>query len=143
MAPAPDPPALRDLIPHGGPARLLESLVERQPGSVVCQGRIPAGSPFAEGGRAPSYLALEMAAQAAAVLEALRRSGSGAAGPRVGYLVAVREARLHLPEMEVETAFRATVREAGQAPPLGVYEFRVERDGRLYATGTLSTFLTP
>ena len=138
--PASDFPLPETLIPHAPPALLVRSVVETSPQGIVCLAAIPADHPLAEGGRAPSFLGLEAAAQAAAVLEALERSGDGG-GPRIGYLVGIRDAVLRTPYLPTGRTFRVTARVHGSAPPLSMYQVALEgRDGELLA-GTISTYL--
>ncbi len=138
MPELPDPAAL---LPHSGPARLVTGVLEVGVGHGRCTGRIPPDSPFVRDGRAPAYLALELAAQAAAVLEAIARLEAGSApGPRVGYLVGVREARLAANAIPVGAELHATVRLEGSAPPLAIYAVRVVGDGVEYLAGTVSTY---
>ncbi len=122
---------------------LLDRVLDWRPECVLCEGRIPADNPFAVNGRAPALVAIELAAQAAAVFEALGRQGPAAAsGPRIGYLVSVRDARFALTELPTGEPLVAEVRSAGSAPPLGLYRVRVERDGVLVMTATLGAYLT-
>lgn len=130
-----DPAAL---LPHAPPARLVESVGEHRPDALAVRARIPPGSPFAEGPMAPGLVALELAAQAAATLEALERAARGEpGGARRGYLVGARDARwapVHLPvdaPLEVRVALEA------RALPLSHYRFEVAG----HASGTVATFL--
>lgn len=142
------------LLPHGPPARWIDEVIARTGGELVCRGRIPAASPFARGGIAPALAGIELAAQAAAVLEALERAGaetgagagSGAgAMPRRGYLVRVRDAALATAGIPAEAPLIARVRRIGGLPPLAFYEVEVRReDGGEAAEvcrGTLATWL--
>jgi predicted hotdog family 3-hydroxylacyl-ACP dehydratase len=143
------PPAVESLLPHRDPARLLRVVVEaslepvaRISGIAV----IPPNHPLVRGGRAPAFLGLEAAAQAAAALEALSRQGgppgdAGNAGPRLGYLVGVREAVFHAPDLPAAEPLTVTVEAAGSAPPLAVYTARIEREGAVLVTGTFSTYI--
>jgi len=128
------------LIPHRGPALLVESIAEVRPDRIVCWGRVPPESPFAAEGKAPAFVGLEMGAQAAAVLEALGRGEpEDGGGPRVGYLVGIRDARLAV-DLPVGRRLRVTARAAGGAPPLALYDVSVEDDGVEFARGLLSTY---
>jgi predicted hotdog family 3-hydroxylacyl-ACP dehydratase len=133
-------PPIDALVPHRGAARLIESIVSWGAGAITCRGRVPADSPFAQAGRAPCYLGLELAAQAAAALQALSRSERG---PRVGYLVGVREARFLLGDLPVETSLTAIVKAVASAGPLGIYAARVEHDGIECLSATFSTYSKP
>jgi 3-hydroxymyristoyl/3-hydroxydecanoyl-(acyl carrier protein) dehydratase len=146
--PAADPPEssglfppVASLVPHAPPALLVHSVLEASVEGLTGLAAIPAASPFVAAGRAPAFLALEAAAQGAAVLEALGRSE--ASGPRIGYLVGLRNARFSVPWLPAERPFRIAVRLSGSAPPLSIYEVTVEGGGGVeLARGTLSTFIT-
>jgi predicted hotdog family 3-hydroxylacyl-ACP dehydratase len=139
------PPAVEPLLPHRDPARLVRVIVEvsADHDRIHCIAVIPAGHPLAAGERAPAFLGLEAGAQAAAALEALSRRDDEDAGPgpRLGYLVGVREATFHAPDLPVAAPLAVTVRAAGSAPPLAVYEVQIEGDGAVLVTGTISTYV--
>jgi predicted hotdog family 3-hydroxylacyl-ACP dehydratase len=131
-------PAAR--IPHASPALLIEGVVRRDSESLVCQAVVPAAHPLAQEGMAPAFLSFEAGAQAAALLEALDREGTGA--PRIGYLVGIRQGLLDLPEIVAGEPFQVAARLSASAPPLSIYEIEaVTPRGRL-ASATLSTYLT-
>ncbi len=139
------PPAVESLLPHRDPMRLVRVIVETSAAldRIHCIAVIPADNPLATlagGERAPAFLGLEAAAQATAALEALSRR-ENAPGPRLGYLVGVREAIFHAPDLPVAAPLTVTVQAAGSAPPLAVYEVRVEADGAVVVTGTISTYV--
>jgi 3-hydroxymyristoyl/3-hydroxydecanoyl-(acyl carrier protein) dehydratase len=135
----PEIPALGS-VPHFPPALLIDSLVARGSSGARGRGLIPADSPFAVAGHAPSYLGLEIAAQAAALVEALGREGA-VGEPRIGYLVAIRQARCYVRSLPVGEPLDVVVLLAGSAPPLSIYEIRIERAGRLLVDGTISTWI--
>ncbi|MDY7095782.1 MAG: hypothetical protein SX243_22635 [Acidobacteriota bacterium] len=144
-------PAIESLIPHRSPMRLVRAVVERGDGSIRCSGRVPEDNPTAVDGRAPAIMALELAAQSAAVLEALQRRDAAAAsegsdeGPRIGYLVSLRGARLHQPTIPAGESLHATVHHAGGAGSLARYEAVVTSpDGDItYAEAVLGTYALP
>ena len=127
------------LIPHRGPARLVQTILDAAGTDVlVCGGWIPAESAFAVGGRAPAVIALELAAQAAAVQQALAGKAGAAVAP--GYLVAVRAAIVRVDDVAANVPLVATVRRTGQAGPLATYDVTVTGPGgREILTATLST----
>jgi 3-hydroxyacyl-[acyl-carrier-protein] dehydratase len=129
------------LLPHQPPARLLHGVLDASAEALTGLAEIPAGSPFVEDGQAPAFLGLEAAAQGAAALEALNRRD--ASGPRIGYLVGLRNARFNTPWLPAGRPFRLTVRLAGSAAPLSIYEVTVEGgDGAELVRGTISTYIT-
>lgn len=135
-------PDVASLIPHRAPMLLVERIVDVFDGGMVCEGRVPADGPLAHGGRASAFLGVELAAQAAAVLEALGRAPGGGE-PRIGYLASIRDARFVVPELPAGRPLLATVRRLGGVPPLAMYavEVALAEDGRELLTATLSTYL--
>ncbi|HKI01933.1 MAG TPA: hypothetical protein VKK31_08140 [Thermoanaerobaculia bacterium] len=134
-------PPVGDLLPHAHPARLVQGIVEASSETIVAVAEIPAEHPLAAGGLAPAFLGIEAAAQAAALLEALSRRDE-APGPRIGYLVGVREARFAAAALPTGRPLRAAARLQGGAFPLSIYEIALGEPGREMVTGTISTFLT-
>lgn len=113
------------LIPHAPPARLVRT---------ASLALIPEDNPFVEDGRAPAFVGLEAGAQAAAVLEALARSSGE---PRIGYVVAIRNARFRTPWLPAGRPLPVAATPAGSAPPLSIYEVSVGD----VVTGLVSTYV--
>lgn len=135
-------PPVSTLIPHELPARLIRDVLEASAEGLTGLAEIPAASPFVEDGRAPAFLGLEAAAQGAAVLEALSRRD--ASGPRIGYLVGLRNTRFQVPWLPAEHPFRIAVRLSGSAASLSIYEVTVEDGGGAeLVRGTISTYIHP
>lgn len=136
-------PHLDDLLPHRPPMRFVEAIEAETDGGVVCAVSVPDLSAFTERGSAPALVALEMAAQAAAVFEALlriRREDGG--GARIGYLVGARNVRFARARVPAGVTIFAAVRLAAIAPPLSIYDFEVADATGVVASGTLSAWLT-
>ena len=144
--PRPEMPAPEGLLPHGPPAHLVVGIEACSAAGAVCAARVPEGHPLASSGAAPALMAIEMAAQAAGVFEALSR-GAGGAGeeggaPRLGYLVGARGVRFPRAAIPVETVCTASVRLVAAAGALSSYDFEVTCAGVALATGRVSTWLT-
>jgi 3-hydroxyacyl-[acyl-carrier-protein] dehydratase len=140
-SPAPD---LDALLPHRPPMRFVEAIEAETDGGVVCAVSIPTLSAFSERGSAPALVALEMAAQSAAVFEALlrfRREEGG--GARVGYLVGARDVSFARARVPAGVTLFAAVRLTAIAGPLSTYGFEVSDGCEVVAAGTLSAWLTP
>jgi len=133
-------PAIEHLLPHTPPARLLGGIAEASPEEIRAVAEIPPGHPLAVDGLVPAFLGIEAGAQAAAALEALNRSPD-APGPRIGYLVGVREARFSAAALPTGRPLLVAARFQGGAPPLSIYEIAVGEPGRETVTGTISTYL--
>jgi len=131
-----------DLLPHEGPARLLVRVVDSSPDSIVAEAAVERTAPYVIDGAVPSYVALEMAAQAAAALEAIesRRQGDGSA-PRTGFLVRARRVRLEAAEFAPARPLRVTVQRIARAGPLHTYRARVSSPDGPLLDGELSTFV--
>ncbi len=123
------------LLPHGPPALLLRAVSEAGDGHIAAVAEVSPDHPLVAQGRFPAFLTLEAAAQAAAALEALGRRE--ASGPRIGYLVGIRDARFAVPSLPAGRPFRVAARLTGGAFPLSVYSVTAGEG----AAGTLSTFL--
>jgi predicted hotdog family 3-hydroxylacyl-ACP dehydratase len=136
-------PDLDDLLPQRPPMRFVEGIEAETDGGVVCAVRVPEHSAFTDRGSAPALVALEMAAQSAAVFEALLRFREArGAGARVGYLVGAREVRFARGRVPAGRTLLAVVRLSGNAPPLSTYTFEVADGSDVVAWGTVSTWLT-
>jgi 3-hydroxymyristoyl/3-hydroxydecanoyl-(acyl carrier protein) dehydratase len=140
IAAAGDFPDPATLVPHAPPALFLRDVIEAGPEGIVCAVEIPSLHPLASEGRVPSFAGLEAAAQAAAILEALGRSGEGG-GPRIGYLVGIRDARFHTAFLPTDRPLRAEVRLHGSVPPLSMYRVSVQGAGGEIVTGMISTYI--
>jgi 3-hydroxymyristoyl/3-hydroxydecanoyl-(acyl carrier protein) dehydratase len=161
-------PAPAELLPHAPPARLLTAVLAAGAARLAGVAAIPGDHPLVSGGEAPGFLALEIAAQAGAALQAILadvRGGPGAAAPerrgatapRIGYLVGVRDAWLPR-ALSTGQPLAVVVTAAGGAAELAIYELQVEATvpttaagtplaggagaaARPLARGTISTFL--
>lgn len=156
---AADLPSPDRLLPHGEPMRLVTRVEAEPEDGLACAARVPARSAFVRNGTAPALVAIEMAAQAAAVFEALRRvplrredaprgergignDRAGEPGARLGYLVGARGVRFLSAGIPADDECRVAIRLAGVAGPLSTYRFEVARAGQDVATGAVSTWIT-
>ena len=136
-------PPIDALLPHRPPMRFVGSIVDNGETGLTCAGRIPSKCALVSVGSAPALAALELAAQAAATWEALRRwREGGVAASRVGYLVALRDVTFFAARVPAEQSLTAVVRLDAAAPPLTHYEVEVALGDALILRGTIATFLT-
>ncbi len=143
----PDPAAV---LLHQPPALLAEAVLAVEGDEILCRGRVPAGNASVRDGHAGPWMALELAAQAAGLLEAAKRqrdadeAGAAPPAPRTGYLVRVRNARFAVPRVAAEAPLVARVRQEGRGGPLTQWQATVEdADGRPVAAAGLGTFVPP
>ena len=143
----PDPSAV---LLHQPPALLAEAVLSVEGDEILCRGRVPAGNASVRDGHAGPWMALELAAQVAGLLEAVKRmrdadeAGAAPPAPRIGYLVRVRNARFAVPRVAAEAPLVARVRQEGRGGPLTLWQATVEdADGRPVAAAGLGTFVPP
>jgi len=135
-------PPLDALLPHRPPMRFVESVLRQSADALDCIARIPAACALVSGGAAPAMAAIEAAAQAAAAWEALRRwHKCGEAGPRMGYLVAMRDISFCTEQIPAGASLHVSVRLEAVSPPLSHYRFDVSLDGLRLVQGAVGTFL--
>ena len=127
-------------LPHVGPARLISSVASIDAGGIVCEGRVGPGGPYDADGRCASYVCLEVAAQATALIEALDPA-CDATRPRVGYLVRVRHLRLARPDFAAGEPLRASARRIASVPPLFIYAVEVADGSGELLSGEIATFV--
>jgi predicted hotdog family 3-hydroxylacyl-ACP dehydratase len=119
---------------------LVETVLERGEGSVVCRCRVGRDTPLAGESGISSMVALELGAQTSALVE-------DAAGPnttaRSGYLVSIRRATLHRPTLPLEVPLRVEARIVGRAGGLQIVRVRIASEDepeRTLAEAELGTF---
>jgi predicted hotdog family 3-hydroxylacyl-ACP dehydratase len=134
------PPAV-ELVPHQGPALLLDRVVAASDDGLEALVVVPRESAFVHAGAAESFVAIEAAAQTAAAHEVLRRRRvSGTAEPQSGFLVGARDVTLGR-VLPVDGAIEVAIRVDGVAPPLSTYRFQVSIEGAPAGSGSISTYL--
>jgi len=135
-------PPIDALLPHRPPMCFVTSIVADDEAGLVCTGEISARCALVADGSAPAVAALELAAQAAAAWEALRRwREGGAAVPRVGYLVALRDVTFFASRVTADQPLTAQVHLEAAAPPLTHYQVEVASGDLLILQGMIATFL--
>jgi len=140
--PAGAAPPVASLVPQQPPMRFVTSVVAETPDGLTCAAQIPAACALVSDGSAPALVALEAAAQTAAAWEGMRRwHAAGAASPRMGYLVAVRDVELFAARIPADETLLASVRLDATAPPLMHYAVEVTLAARPILRGTVATVL--
>jgi len=137
-----DREALERLLPHRGAMCLLDSVASWDDTKIECRtsSHRDAANPLRLDGRLPAVVAVEYAAQAMAVHGGLRAPSGHDAPP--GYLVAIRDARLHVATLEQITADLEISATCQVADANGlVYAFRVQAAGRPVADGRATIVL--
>ncbi|MCZ7566324.1 MAG: 3-hydroxylacyl-ACP dehydratase [Burkholderiales bacterium] len=139
----PADPALARLLPHRGTMCLLDTIESASPERIACRASShrAADHPLRVNGRLPALVAIEYAAQAMAAHGGLAAARDGAdAAP--GFLVAVRDVRLHVDTLDAlgdDLLVRATRLAAGAGGL--VYAFEVSAGTRKVAEGRATVAL--
>ena len=135
-------PHLHDLIPHRPPMLFVDRILGEADDGATCVGRVPAACALVQGGRVPGFVALELAAQTAAVWEALRRQReTGGPSVRTGYLVSLKDVVLYRRTIEADAELIASVRLEAAMAELTTYAVDVAVEGGLLLQGTIGTYL--
>ncbi len=103
-------PNIEQLIPHRGPMRLIDRMVATSEDSMSVEARIHPSCAFAiAGGGIPSYVGLEMMAQAICAYDGLRRFKMGLR-PSVGFLLGCRKYVARQPYLAAGSVLTITAR---------------------------------
>lgn len=138
----PAPPPLHELIPHRPPMLFVERILGEAEDGATSLGRVPPAFALVLSGSVPALVALEVAAQTAAVWEALRRSRrAGRPSPRTGYLVSIKDVVLYRRTIEAGAELIASVRLDAAMGELSTYAIDVAVEGGLALSGTIGTYL--
>jgi predicted hotdog family 3-hydroxylacyl-ACP dehydratase len=129
------------LVPHSGVARLITSVSSFSATSIKATGAISPEHPLVVDGAAPALLVIELAAQAAAAMEAIgRRTESGRdESARAGSLVRIREAQFSRTLVPAGASIVVTADVLGSAPPLAIYAIRATMNDVEVGRGVIST----
>lgn len=140
-----DYPSMEHLLPHRPPMRFVQRVLTCEDEYIACEAAIPPDCALVDAGAAPAIAAVEAAAQAAAVWEALRRWNAGArdGAASVGYLVSLREVAFATAHVAAEQPFQVVVRLRSRMLPLSTYSVEAYADQRPLLRGEIGTFLAP
>ena len=127
-----------ELLPHGPRAVLVETILAHDDTSLHCVARIPSTSSFGVDGSAPTYLAIEICAQAAALHQAIT---GGSQRRAKGLLAQVSSMSLDARPLRAESPCEVTVRRRSQAFGFASWTVSLSQDGRVAAEGNLTTFI--
>jgi 3-hydroxymyristoyl/3-hydroxydecanoyl-(acyl carrier protein) dehydratase len=135
-------PPIDQLLPHRAPMQFVQRVLHREGERIMCSARIPAACPLVRNGHAPAILAVEAAAQAAGVREALARLAAGRpdCAPR-GYLVSLRDVEFAAGTLPADVPFVVTVRLQSVSLPLSTYAIEAGIMSQPVLRGTIGTFL--
>ncbi len=128
------------ILPHQPPMLMVREVVEVRDDGACCAGWIDDASPFACDGWVTVQLALELAAQSAAVCAACHEAREGTSPrSRSGYLATLRDVRFQTPTVPTGARLLADVQPMRNLGGLALYATEVRfADGRLVLQGAFS-----
>ncbi|MGA8890652.1 MAG: 3-hydroxylacyl-ACP dehydratase [Anaeromyxobacteraceae bacterium] len=135
-------PPVASLLPHSGPAVLLDEILAADEGSVTCRLVVRADSPGSTDGRVPAAIVMEYMAQAVGVFAGLRGLHRGEA-PRVGYLLGTRELTVEADSLSAGDVLEVEARSDLGDEDLGSFACTAWRQGSRIAVGDLKVYLVP
>ena len=137
------PHAMDAWVPHRGPMSLLDTVAHCDDDGIEALVRVPATGLFNGDDGVPAWVGIEYMAQAVAAWSGARaRSGGGS--PKIGYLLGSRRYEAAVPAFEVGAELRVLAQcELMGENGLGMFDCRIELDGRVVASGRLSVFEPP
>ena len=140
----PWPPHVMDAwVPHRGAMNLLDTVAHRDDLGIEARVRVPAEGLFMDAAGMPAWVGIEYMAQAVAAWSGAR-SRVGGGSPRIGYLLGSRRYEATVPAFEVGAELQVFAQcELMGDNGLGMFDCRIERDGRVLASGRLSVFEPP
>jgi len=128
-------------IPQRGSMQLLDRIVEVDAESAVAEVRVPVDGLFTHDGQVPAWIGIEYMAQTISAWAAGRFQGRGGAGPKLGLLLGSRRFEAHCAGFPCGATLRIEARcEIMADNGLGMFDCRVEMDGREVASARVSVF---
>ena len=128
-------------IPQRGAMQLLDRIIQVDADSAVAELRVPIDGLFTQGGQVPAWIGIEYMAQTISAWAAGRFQGRGGEGPKLGLLLGSRKYEAHCDGFPCGAMLRVEARcEIMGDNGLGMFDCRVQMDGRDVATAKVSVF---
>lgn len=138
----PGHPTIASLLPHAAPMIFLDELLDWGDDCAVCTATIRSTTPFVEGDRLATVVAMEHMAQCVAVWSRLVDEEPGMK-PKVGFLIACRELDLLVDWLSVGDRLRVESRRVWGDADLGQFACTVHRGETLVAKARMSAYRGP
>ncbi len=133
-------PPVADLLPHSGRMVLLDRVAAADDENLCAEVAIRADSAFCDGAAVGAWVGIEYMAQAIAAHAGwlARRRGDAV---RVGFLLGSRKYEAAVPAFAVGSVLQVHAHRVLQGDNgLGAFECRIEHDGTVVATATVTVF---
>lgn len=135
-------PPCADLVPHRGPALLLNRVLSHHTQQTVCLALLTESHPYLQGGLLNAAILLELMAQTTAVHARLLEHESEAP-PRLGYIVGAPQLEFLRDHFQPGEELQVTVEPLFTQGQLAQFACRVECKGELAAQGHLQIYVEP
>jgi len=132
-------PRIAELLPHRGPALLLDEVIAHETERVTCRVTLREGAAYARDGRLPAVLAIEYMAQTIGAWVGLRARARGEP-VRIGFLLGTRELRLHVDSFAAGDVLDVDAEHVWGDLALGSFRCAVRRAGEVVAEATINAF---
>lgn len=127
-------------IPQRGAARLIDRVIEVDPGHAVVEADVPASGPWVRGGAMPSWAGIELMAQAVATWAGARARRDGRP-VSVGFLLGTRRYEIMQPGFACGSTLRISAKPEFVADNgLAIFDCRIDCAGVPVARARLSVF---
>ena len=137
------PHAMDAWVPHRGAMSLLDAVIRCDEQGIEASVRVPAGGLFNDGDGVPAWVGVEYMAQAVAAWSGGRARSAGGS-PKIGYLLGSRRYEAAVPVFPAGAELRVLAQcELLGDSGLGLFDCRIEHDGRVLASARLSVFEPP
>jgi predicted hotdog family 3-hydroxylacyl-ACP dehydratase len=141
MAGGADP--MDEWVPHRGAMSLLDRVEHVDGNEVVAWVTVPVDGLFVGAGGVPAWVGIEYMAQAVAAWSGARARSAGGS-PKIGFLLGSRRFEAHEPVFPSGAVLRISAHcELIGENGLGMFDCRIECDGRELARARLSVFQPP
>lgn len=132
-------PPIAELLPHRGPALLLDEVIAHAPERVTCRVTLREGAAYACDGRVPAIVAIEYMAQTIGAWVGLRALARGEP-VRIGFLLGTRELRLDVESFAVGDVLEIDAEHVWGDSALGSFRCVVRRASDVLAEATINAF---
>lgn len=139
MSLRPCPWPISDLLLHRPPMLLLDEALGYDDDEAVTRAVIRPDHLFADARGVPAHVGIELMAQSCAVFVGAHARASGA-GVRLGFLLGTRRYEADEDGFRIGDDLRITARVLFRDAEMGMFDCRIERDGRRIAAAQLTVF---
>lgn len=134
-------PGIETLIPHRGPMRLIDRVIEIENGAIATQASVPTSGPFVTpDADPPGYVIIEMMAQTVGAWNGWQRLRQGQE-PQIGYLLGTRRFRCDRATLPPGTTMRIDARQVFSDGEMACFACTAGEAGALpFAEARLNVF---